>query len=142
MQNPVLTPRSIQWFSRAVLALGYIWFGALKLLDVSPLEPLIATLHAQYFSFISFSVFYLGIAFLEVTIGILFLIPRFTKFTKVLFFAHILGAVSPILLLPYATWQSFLAPTLEGQYIIKDLILIALVLNLRSPQKKETRLNK
>jgi uncharacterized membrane protein YkgB len=32
----------------------------------------------------------------------------------------------PLFLLPDIAWQSFLAPTLEGQYIIKNIVVVAL----------------
>jgi len=36
----------------------------------------------------------------------------------------------PLFFVPDATWQSFMTPTLEGQYIIKNLVLIALIMNI------------
>jgi len=127
----------IDWFSRIVLAIVYIWFGILKLLDLSSLKPLILALHDLIFPFVEFRLFYLVIELAEIFIGIMFLIPRFTKQTKILFFAHILGAMAPLILLPQLTWQGFLVPNLEGQYIIKDLILMALVISLRSSKKEK-----
>jgi uncharacterized membrane protein YkgB len=35
---------------------------------------------------------------------------------------------SPLVILPNETWQKTLVPTLEGQYIIKNLVIIALAL--------------
>ena len=35
------------------------------------------------------------------------------------------GTFLPLILLPEITWRSFMVPTLEGQYIIKNLVLIA-----------------
>jgi len=41
----------------------------------------------------------------------------------------------PLFILPEVTWSGFLVPTLEGQYIIKNIVIIAtaigIVTNLR-----------
>jgi uncharacterized membrane protein YkgB len=33
--------------------------------------------------------------------------------------------VMPLFMLPSATWSAFLVPTMEGQYIIKNILIIA-----------------
>ena len=63
----------------------------------------------------------------EMAIGILFLIPRLQRPAILLFSLHMVMTGMPLVLLPETSWQSFLTPTLEGQYIIKNLSLIALV---------------
>ncbi len=63
-------------------------------------------------------------------IGIMFLFPRITKYTKIVFFLHVFSTTLPLILLPGMVWTGFLVPTLEGQYIIKNIIMIALVLNI------------
>jgi len=45
---------------------------------------------------------------------------------------HLSTTIMPLVLLPQFTWQSFLVPTLEGQYIIKNILLIVLALNIWS----------
>ena len=38
----------------------------------------------------------------------------------------VLNAITmPLVFLPAFTWQSFLVPTLEGQYIIKNVLIMA-----------------
>jgi uncharacterized membrane protein YkgB len=39
---------------------------------------------------------------------------------------------SPLVLVPEYTWQSFLVPTLEGQYIIKNMVIIAVAIGIAS----------
>jgi uncharacterized membrane protein YkgB len=36
----------------------------------------------------------------------------------------------PLFILPQETWSGFLVPTLEGQYIIKNLVLIAAAIGI------------
>jgi hypothetical protein len=38
----------------------------------------------------------------------------------------------PLVLLTEETWQSFLVPTLEGQYIIKNLVIISTAIGIAS----------
>jgi uncharacterized membrane protein YkgB len=63
----------------------------------------------------------LGIA--KSVIGILWLFPRITKWAFWIMMAHMFTTFLPILFLPSETWQSFLALTLTGQYIIKNVVL-------------------
>jgi uncharacterized membrane protein YkgB len=37
---------------------------------------------------------------------------------------------SPLLLVPDMAWNSWLVPTLEGQYIIKNIALIAIAISI------------
>jgi uncharacterized membrane protein YkgB len=62
----------------------------------------------------------------ECLIGILFLIKGAERIVIPLLFIHMLTTFGPLIFLPSETWHSFLVPTLEGQYIIKNLIIIAL----------------
>ena len=43
---------------------------------------------------------------------------------------HIGTTILPLFFLPNITWQSFMVPTLEGQYIIKNLVIIATAIGL------------
>ena len=46
--------------------------------------------------------------------------------TLLLLALQMLGTLTPMLLFPNETWQLFpISPTLEGQYIIKNLVLIS-----------------
>jgi putative oxidoreductase len=45
---------------------------------------------------------------------------------------HVVLTLLPLLLLPGLTWQSPLVPTLEGQYIIKNLVILAAALGIAS----------
>jgi hypothetical protein len=43
-----------------------------------------------------------------------------------LLFMQMLGTITPLFLFPDETWIQFpIAPTLEGQYIIKNVVLVA-----------------
>ncbi len=58
-------------------------------------------------------------------IGILFLIKGAERIVLPLLLIHMITTFGPLVFLPQETWQRFLVPTMEGQYIIKNLVLIA-----------------
>jgi len=104
----------------------YFWFGLLKLLGVSPAGPLVETLFEKTLEgLIAFPVFYMAFALFEMAIGILFLVPKLERVAILLIAFHLGMIVLPLFLLPHITWQSFLVPTLEGQYIIKNILIAA-----------------
>lgn len=113
---------------RVSLGLIYLWFGALKLLPgVSPAEDLaLKTLDVLTFGLLPGTLGLLLLAGLECAIGVGFLSGRTPRLTLALMAFQMLGAMSPLLLFPAETFTVFpLVPTLEGQYIIKNLVLIA-----------------
>lgn len=119
---------SITWL-RLSIGLVYIWFGALKLFPgYSPAEPLIRAAYEQ-FTFLPMREFIAFIGVWEILIGALFLIGRWPRLTIALMLLQMGGAVSPLVLAPHAVWVNFPHVwTLEGQYIFKDIILIAAAL--------------
>jgi len=76
--------------------------------------------------FIEISNFIIPFAFYEIIIGISFVIPKAEKLAVLLLLPHMVMTFLPLVLLPEISWQSPLVPTLEGQFIIKNLITIAL----------------
>lgn len=112
-------------FARFALFVIYVWFGTLKIIDVSSAEPLVHQLKNVTLPFISFEMFYQFFAGFEILIGLLFLIPRFTKFACTLLLIHLFTTILPLIFLPESTWQSLMIPTLIGQYIIKNLVILA-----------------
>ena len=78
-----------------------------------------------------FNVFYSLFALFEMLIGALFLIKGWERVAIYLLVLHIVTTILPLFLLPNLAWQKFLVPTLEGQYIIKNiLIIIFLIVSL------------
>lgn len=119
-------------FARFALFTIYFWFGILKALGLSPAGPLVRALFDETIHFMSFDIFYLSFAVFEMLIGVLFLIPRFSKLAFLLFVLHIVMTTLPLFILPELVWQSAFVPTLEGQYIIKNLALVAIALTVLS----------
>ena len=118
--------------ARIALFVVYFWFGILKLLDLSPANPLVMDLQQKTLPFMSFQTFIVLFSLFEMLIGVLFLIPKATRAAFILFVLHMGMTLMPLLLLPQIAWQGPFVPTLEGQYMIKNLILISLVVFLVS----------
>ena len=119
-------------FARIALFVVFFWFGILKLIDVSPANPLVSNLLEKSLPFITFGQFIVILGIWEMLIGICFLIPRFERMAMVLLVPHMITTFMPLILLPQIAWQGFLVPTLEGQYIIKNLVIIALAMGIAS----------
>lgn len=122
-----------QWFipmARIALFIIFFWFGFLKLINVSPAGPLAQALVAKTIGLRYFSLAYHLLAFIECLIGMLFLFPKATRIVIPLLLFHMLIVSGPLVLVPNLTWQGFLVPTLEGQYIIKNLAVIALAIGI------------
>lgn len=68
----------------------------------------------------------------EMLIGVVFLFPNMVRLAMALLVPHMITTFLPLVLLPSVTWQAFFVPTIEGQYIIKNLVIIALALAIAS----------
>jgi hypothetical protein len=107
---------------RASLGLIYIWFGAPKLVaGLSPAEDLVRATVPWFDP--AWFVPALGLA--EVLIGLCLWRPRWLRVGLVLMALHMVGTVLPLITLPELTWRSFPVLTLEGQYILKNAVLVA-----------------
>lgn len=107
---------------RMSLGVVFIWFGVLKPLGLSPAQALIE--RTVTWADPAWFVPLLGVW--EVAIGACLIIRPLVRFAILLLFLQMPGTVLPLVLLPDVTWQvAPYAPTLEGQYIIKNLVLIS-----------------
>jgi uncharacterized membrane protein YkgB len=123
----------------ALLRLGlgvvFIWFGLLKPLGVSPAADLVA--RTVYWS-VDPAWFVPALGWWEVAIGVCLIDPGrrlglgrwMTRIGILLLLIQMPGTFLPLVLVPDATWQRPLVPTMEGQYIIKNLVLIGAALYL------------
>jgi uncharacterized membrane protein YphA (DoxX/SURF4 family) len=109
----------------------FIWFGILKLFDVSSAESLLKAT-VVWLPFGSTEFWLIIIGWWEVVIGVTFLFPRTTKIAIALLFLQMFGTFMPLILLPELTFQNgnILTPSLEGQYIIKNVMIISAALVL------------
>mgnify|MGYP006969364929 CR=1 FL=1 len=107
---------------RYSLAVVFVWFGALKLVGMSPAEDLVrATVY-----WVSGDLFLPVLGVWEVLIGLFLLYRPTIRIALALLFLQMPGTVLPLFLLPDVAFTSIpFGLTLEGQYIIKNLALVS-----------------
>lgn len=112
--------------ARIAIFVIFFWFGLLKVIGVSPAGPLVENLLSVTAGGIPFAQFYILFGLYEMAIGIAFAFPGLERVAVFLLIPHMITTVLPLFFLPDITWAGFLVPTLEGQYIIKNLAIVAL----------------
>ena len=125
--NRFLVAHSIKLL-RIAVGLVFLLFGILKFFpDVSPAEGLtIKTTDALTFDLVPGHVAIVLIASLECLIGLLLIIGRFLRIAIYLLAGQLIGILAPLALFTDRLFSGpHNAPTLEGQYVIKDTILVA-----------------
>jgi uncharacterized membrane protein YphA (DoxX/SURF4 family) len=126
-----------QWlvtYSISVLRISlgaiFLGFGVLKLLGVSPAANLVeATTHILFLGLVPGPVALVGVGLLECTIGILLIAGKAMRTAVYMLGFQLVGILSPVVLLaPRLFSGPDNAPTLEGQYVIKDLVFVGAAL--------------
>ena len=123
---------------RISIAIVFIWFGGLKPLGISPAESLVrGTVY-----WVDPDIFVPLLGWWEVAIGVTLLFRPLVRIAILLLFLQIPGTFLPLVLLPEVTFTHFpYGLTTEGQYIIKNLVIIgaALVIGgtVRRDEKRE-----
>ncbi len=113
---------------RASLGMIFLGFGVLKFVPgLSPAEGLAAaTLEILTFGLVPERLGMIAVAGLESTIGLLLLTGLAPRVALALLGVALVGILSPIVLLPGQMFaESRIAPTLTGQYVLKDIVLVA-----------------
>ncbi|HET8884656.1 MAG TPA: hypothetical protein VFM68_04260 [Candidatus Saccharimonadales bacterium] len=116
--------------ARISIFLIFFWFGFIKLLGISPASPLAEALTAKTIGLQHFDTLFILLSVVECIIGILFLFPKITRVVIPLLLFHMILVCSPLALLPGLVWQQPFVPTLEGQYIIKNAVVVALAIGV------------
>jgi uncharacterized membrane protein YphA (DoxX/SURF4 family) len=114
--------------TRIALGVVFLWFGVIKFVPGwSPAADLATrTITRLTFGLIPPTVSLPLLAAWETLIGIGLLSGRFLRTTLALLFLQMPGTVLPLFFFPRETFIAFPhAPTLEGQYIIKNLVLVS-----------------
>jgi len=118
--------------ARVAICVVYVWFGALKVFGFSPASKLVSDLLAQTIPFMSPGVFIFYFGLFEVLIGIFFVIRGLERLVIPFLLLHLITTILPLFLLPSIAWTAFLIPTMEGQYIIKNILIIACAMGIAS----------
>lgn len=113
---------------RVAVGLVFLGFGVLKFFPgVSPAQGLAkTTVELLTFGLVAGGVGLVVIALLECFIGICLLANRWMRLAVWLLAGQLVGVLAPIVLLTDRLFAGpHHAPTLEGQYVLKDIILVA-----------------
>jgi uncharacterized membrane protein YphA (DoxX/SURF4 family) len=115
---------------RISLGVIFLWFGLLKFIPGASAAQSLATRTIELLSFgvLQPEVSLILLAIWETVIGLGLVFGVFLRTTLFLLFLQMLGTLTPLALFPAETFVRLpygFAPTLEGQYIIKNLVLIA-----------------
>ena len=108
---------------RISLGIVFVWFGALKILDVTPVADLVGS--TVYWISASWLVPALGVA--EVLVGVGLLLGRALRAVLLLFGLQMVGTFLVLLVLPEVAFQrgNPLLLTVEGEFVIKNLVLLS-----------------
>jgi uncharacterized membrane protein YkgB len=113
---------------RISLGVVFFWFGFLKFFPgLSPATELATrTIDTLTFGSVPQSVAINVLAAWEAAIGVGLIFGVAMRATLLLLFVQMLGTITPIFLFPELVFTRIpYAPTLEGQYIIKNLVLVS-----------------
>ena len=120
---------------RISLGINFVWFGLLKFFpNLSPAEELAG----NTLTLLSFGLFQPAyslptLALCETAIGLGLIFGRPFRLVLVLLFFHMIGTMTPLILCPAEMFsQGLFGLTLEGQYVIKNLVLASAGLVLGS----------
>ena len=115
---------------RLSLAIIFIWFGILKPLRLSPAEAMVLKT-VEWMPYFPPETWLSIIGWWEVAIGVTFLFHYTARVAIALLALQMVGTFMPLFMLPEVTFQAGhipYAPTMEGQYIIKNILIISAAL--------------
>ncbi len=114
---------------RVAIGIVFIWFGGLKIFGISPAGELVAA--TVYI--VDPAVFVPILGVWEVVIGLCLLYRPLIRAGIFLLFLQLPGTFLPIILLPDVVFTAIpYGLTVEGQYIIKNLVIIGAALVIGS----------
>ena len=107
---------------RIALGIVFLWFGALKIVGVSPVADLIA----QTYSFLPAESFLMVLGIYEIIIGIGLMFKIALRATLALLWIQMLGTFGALVLAPHLFFLGGnpLLLTAQGEFIVKNIVLI------------------
>ena len=114
--------------TRTALGIIFLWFGILKFFpELSPASDLASrTIETITFGLITNKSALYILAVWECLIGAGCISGKFMRTTLILLFLQMIGTIMPLFIFPEITFITApYVPTLEGQYIIKNIVIIS-----------------
>ena len=113
---------------RLSVGIIFLWFGFLKFFPgLSPAEDLAArTIQVLSFGWVPPPIALTLLAVWECAVGLGLILGVYLRATLLLLWLQMAGTVTPLFIFPQEVFSQLpYAPTLEGQYIIKNLVLVS-----------------
>jgi len=113
---------------RVSVGIVFLWFGFLKFFPgLSPAQDLATkTIDVLMFGLVPTKIALMTLATWECAVGVGLVFGVFLRTTLALLWLQMVGAAAPLFLFPNESFTHIpYAPTLEGQYIIKNLVLVS-----------------
>ena len=122
---------------RFALGLVFVWFGALKVLGVSP----VAALVRDTLFWLPPGLAVIGMGALEILVGIGLITGWAIRLTLLMFFLQMAGTFAVFVILPERSFVGGnpLLLTVEGEFVVKNLILVTAGLVVGSAIRKAHR---
>ncbi len=114
---------------RLGIGIVFFWFGLIKMLDYenNPIRPLVAAL----FPVLGSAPWFYLLGGFEVLLGLGFLFGRYLKYLRILVVLHMCGTFLTVPLVPSRIFGDYFPLlTLEGEFVIKNLVLVACALGI------------
>lgn len=108
---------------RVALAIVFIWFGVLKVVDRSPVEDIVK----ETIFFLPGDPSFRLLGCLEIAIGVGLLVPVALRLTLLVFWAQMVGTFLTLFVLPDRSFQGGnpLLLGVLGEFVVKNLVLIS-----------------
>lgn len=113
---------------RLSVGIIFLWFGFLKFFPgLSPAEDLAArTIQVLSFGWVPPPMALTLLAVWECAVGLGLILGVYLRATLLLLWLQMAGTITPLFIFPQEVFSQLpYAPTLEGQYIIKNLVLVS-----------------
>lgn len=118
---------------RLSIGLIYLFFGFLKFFpDISPAEELVTkTINILTFDLIPNITSIKILATWETSIGLLLISNYQIRIVIITALIHMLSTFTPLILLPESSFNgAYYLPSLQGQYILKNIVLVCALISI------------
>ncbi|MFI9811849.1 DoxX family membrane protein [Saccharothrix variisporea] len=123
---------------RGSLGLVFVWFGALKVADVTPVADLVA----RTVPWLDRQPLLISLGAAEVVLGVALWLGRRVRWVAAVALVHLLGTFLVLVVQPQAAFQAGnpLLLTTEGEFVVKNIVLITACLVLMSASQQSEHL--
>ncbi|GII87899.1 hypothetical protein Ssi03_58890 [Sphaerisporangium siamense] len=113
---------------RWALGLVFLWFGALKVANATPVGDLVAD--TLSFVPVPASILVPALGLFEIAVGVLLVINRWLRPVLVALLCHLAGTFLVLVVRPDTAFKggNVLMLTMEGEFVVKNVVLIAATL--------------